>query len=159
MTWLTSPLLWLEVIVLALVCWCIYQFSKRSAGRKAVLRDWLAYTAIGVGLVVIIFVAAVYGPKKSPIDAKWIAFAANTVFVFGYALKIAWPLRTKPKFWLVVIGLVLMHGMIGWAAFSRVERVPLVWYIPADIAEIWVALIAIQWACRAPLPPMNKPSC
>ena len=155
MTWLTLPLLWFEIIVLALVSWCIYRFSKRPGRRLAALKDWLAYTAIGIALVVV----AVYWPEKSPIDAKWIAFAGNTVFVFGYALRVAWSLRTKPKFWAVVVGLVLMHGIIGWAALSRVDRIPFVWYIPVDLAEIWVALIAIQLACGVPLPPMDKPTC
>src|SRR5690348_11667097 len=111
MTWLTLPLLCFEIIVLALVCWCVYRFSKRPGPRVGALRDWLAYIAISVALVVVIFVAAVYGPKKSSIDTKWIAFAANTLFVFGYALKIAWPLRTKPRFWAVIIVLVLIHGI------------------------------------------------
>jgi hypothetical protein len=159
MTWLTPPLLWLEIIVLVLVCCCTYRFSRRPRSRIAALRDWLAYIAISVVLVVVIVVAAVYGPEKSPVDTKWIAFAVNTVFVFGYTLKTVRPLWTKPKFWAVISGLVLLHGIIGWAVISRIERIPLVWYVPVDMAEIWAALIAIQLACRALLPPMDKPTC
>jgi len=159
MTWPTPPLLSLEIIVLVLVCWCIYRFSKRPGSRIGALRDWLAYIAISVALVVVIVVAAVYGPEKSSVDAKWISFVVNTVFVFGYTLKVVRPLWTRPKLWAVIAGLVLLHGMIGWAVISRVERIPLVWYVPVDIAEIWAALIAIQLACRALLPPMDKPSC
>jgi hypothetical protein len=159
MTWLTPPLLWFEIIVLALVCWCIYRFSKHQGSRIAVFRDWLAYIAIGIALVVVLVVAAIYGPEKPPVDAKWIAFAVNTVFVFGYTLKVVRPLWTKRKLWVVVMGLALLHGIIGWIVISRVERVPLVWYVPVDMYEIWVALIAIQWACRTPLPPMDKPNC
>jgi len=159
MTWPTPPLLSLEIIVLVLVCWCIYRFSKRPGSRIGALRDWLAYIAISVALVVVIVVAAVYGPEKSSVDAKWISFVVNTVFVFGYTLKVVRPLWTKPKLWAVIAGFVLPHGIIGWAVISRVERIPLVWYVPVDIAEIWAALIAIQLACRALLPPMDKPSC
>ena len=107
----------------------------------------------------VIVVTAVYGPEKSPIDAKWIAFAVNTVFVFGYTLKIVRPLWTKPRLWAVVSGLVLLHGIIGWAVISSVERIPLLWYVPVDMGEIWTALIAIQLACRRLLPPMDKPGC
>jgi len=112
MAWLTPPLLWLEIIVLVLVCWCIYRFSRRPGSRITALRDWLAYIAISVALVVAIVVAAVNGPEKSPIDAKWIAFVVNTVFVFGYTLKIVRPMWTKPKLWAVISGLVLLHGSL-----------------------------------------------
>lgn len=111
--------------------------------------------SIAVALVIGIVLYAIYGPKESRIDAKWFAFAANTVFVFGYTLKVVRPLWTKPKLWAVFTGLVLLHGIIGWAVISRVERIPLVWYIPVDMAEIWAALIAIQLACRALLPPVQ----
>jgi len=160
MTWLTPPLLWFEIVVLVLVlvCWCIYRFSKRPGSRIGALRDWLAYIAISVALVVVIVLAALYGPEKS-FDTNWILFAVNTVFVFGYTLKVVRPLWTRPKLWAVIAGLVLLHGIIGWAVISRVERIPWFWYVPADIAEIWAALIAIQLACRALLPPMDKPSC
>jgi hypothetical protein len=158
MTWLTPPLLWFEIIVLVLVCWCIYRFSRRPGSRIAALRDWLAYIAISVALVVVIVVVAVYGPEKSPVEveAKWVAFAVNTVFVFGYTLKVVRPMWTKPKFWAVISGLVLLHGIIGWTVISRVERIPLIWWVPVDLSEIWAALIAIQLACRTLLPPMDK---
>lgn len=134
------------------------QVSKHRGPRIAALRDWLAYVAISVALVVVIVVAAIYGPEKSPIDAKWIAFTVNTVFVFGYTLKVVRPLWTKPKLWAVIPCLILLHGILGWVAISRVERVPLVWYVPVDMGELWVALTAIQWACRT-LPPMDKRNC
>jgi hypothetical protein len=158
MTWLTPPLLWFEIVVLILVCWCIYRLRKRSPGsRIAVLRDWLAYIAIGIALVVAIVTFAAYGPKKSPIDAKWVAFAVNTVFVFGYTLRIVRPLWKKPKLWVVLSGLILLHGIIGCFVISRVERIPLIWYAPVDMAEIWAVLIAAQMACRELLPPTRKP--
>jgi hypothetical protein len=158
MTWLTPPLLWFEIVVLLLVCWCIHRLRKRSPGsRIAVARDWLAYIAISVALVVAIVIFAAYGPKKSTVDAKWIAFAVNTVFVFGYALKVLRPMWNKPKLWMVLSGLFLLHGIIGWLVISRVERIPLIWYAPVDVAEIWAVLIAAQMACRELLPPIRKP--
>lgn len=158
MTWLTPPLLWFEIIVLMLVCWCIHTLRNRSPGsRIAVVRDWLAYIAISVALVVAIVIFATYGPKKSPVDPKWIAFAINTVFVFGYTLKALRPLWNKPKLWIVLSGVILLHGIIGWFVISRAERIPLIWYVPVDMAEIWAVLIASQMACRELLPPIRKP--
>jgi hypothetical protein len=43
--------------------------------------------ALAVAFVIGFCVYAAYGPKESPIAAKWIAFALNTVIVFGFALK------------------------------------------------------------------------
>jgi len=158
MPWLTSPLLWLKIVVFILVCWCIRRLRKRSPGsRIAALRDWLLYIAISVALVIVIVIFAAYGPKKSPIEAKWIAFAINTVFVFGYTLKIVRPLWKKPKLWAVLSGLVLLHGIVGWLVISRIEPIPLIWYVPVDMAEIWAAVTVTQLACRELLPPPNRP--
>jgi len=156
MTWLTPPLLLFVIVFFSLISWCVHRFLTRPGPRIAALRDWLAYIAISVALVVGIVLVAIYGPKKSPIDWKWICFALNTAFVFGYILKFVRPLWVKPRLWLVIAILVLLHGVVGLAVISRVEQIPTVWYVPADMAEIWAALIAIQWACRAPLPPVEK---
>jgi hypothetical protein len=158
MAWLTSPLLWFEIGILILVFWCIQRLKKTSPGsRLAVLRDWLVYIAIGVTIVVAVVIFAAYGPRESPVDAKWIAFAINTVFVFGYTLKVLRPLWNKPRLWMVLSGLVLLHGFIGWLVVSRVERIPLLWYAPVDMTEIWTILVAVQLACRELLPPIRKP--
>jgi hypothetical protein len=155
---LTPPLLWFGIVFLAFVCWCVYRFFTRPGSRISALRDWLAYIAISVALVVAIVLFAAYGPDKSPIDRKWIGFAFNALFVFGYTLKVVRPLWTKPTLWVVIGGLVLLHGIIGWVVISRVGRIPLVWYVPVDVAEIWAVLVLIQMACRALLPPMQKPN-
>jgi hypothetical protein len=119
--------------------------SKRTRMRRRLL-ELAAEVAIAGALVIGIALYVIYGPKEPAVDWKWIAFAVNTIFVFGYALKFVRPLWTKPKLWAVVAGLVLLHAFIGWAVISRVERIPLVWYVPVDMGEIWAALNIIQWA-------------
>ena len=136
MTWLTPPLVWFEIVVLALIGCCIYRFSRHRGSRIAALRDWLAYVAISVALVVVIVVAAIYGPEKSPIDAKSIAFTVNTVFVLSYTLKVVRPLWTKRKLWAVIPCLILLHGIIGWVAIP--ESSGFHWlYVPVHMGEIW----------------------
>jgi|SRR5919108_361321 hypothetical protein len=156
MTWLTPPLLWFEIVFLFLLGWCVHRFVSRPGSRIAALKDWVAYVGISVALVVAIFLAAIYGPKNSPVDWKWIGFAVNTLFVFGYTIKAVRPLWQRPRVWVVLTILVLLHGIAGWVVISRMEEIPTVWYVPIDMGEIWVALIAIQLACRAPLPPLHK---
>jgi len=58
---------------------------------------------------------------------------------------------------MVLSGLFLLHGIIGWLVISRFERIPLIWYAPVDMAEIWAVLIAAQMSCRELLPPIRKP--
>lgn len=159
MAWLT-PLLWLKIfkiIALALVCWCVYRFRKRTGSRIAALRDWLAYITISIALVVAIILIAAYGPKNSPVKGKWILFAFNTLFVFGYTLKAVRPFWTKLKLWCVITGLALLHVLVGCAVILRVEESPSLWYVPIDLAEIWLFLVTIQLACRVALPPLRKP--
>lgn len=157
MTWLTPPLLWFVIFVIVLLSSCVYRFVKAIRLRGiAALKDWLAYVAISVALVVALVLIAAYGPRKSPVDAKWIAFGINTGFVFGYTLKVLRPLWNKPKLWMVLSGLVLLHAIMGWLVISRVERIPLIWYAAFDMAEIWAVLIAAQMACRDLLPPIRK---
>jgi FtsH-binding integral membrane protein len=158
MPWLTPPLLWFEVVVLFLVCWCIHRIRKRSPGsRIARLRDWLAYVAISIALVIAIVVYASYGSEKRPISGKWIAFAINTAIVFGYTLKAVRPMWNKPKPLAALTGLFMLHGIIGWMVISKVERIPLVSYFPVDMAEIWAALIVAQLVSGERLPPIHKP--
>lgn len=119
--------------------------EKKSRIRRRAI-EFIIEVVIAVTLVAGIALYAIYGPKQSLIDGKWIAFAANTAFVIGYALKFTRPLWRKPKLWAVFCGLLLMHGMVGWSVISKAERIPLVWYVPADMFEIWAALIVVRWA-------------
>jgi hypothetical protein len=50
------------------------------------LLDIAAEVGIAIALLVGIAVYAFYGPKHSAIDAKWIGFVVNSLFVFGYVL-------------------------------------------------------------------------
>lgn len=156
MAWLTPPVLWFEIIVVVLVSWCVYRFKTRPGSRIVALRSWLAYIAISIALVVGILLYALYGADKSPVDGKWIAFAANSVFVFGCVVQFVRPLWPRPMLWAVIAGLLLLHGIAGWAVLSTFGRIPLLWYVPVNLAEIWAALIAVQVACRTTLPPMRS---
>ena len=156
MAWLSPPLLWFEIVVFALVGWCIYRFSKRPGSRIAALRVWLAYVAIGIALVVAILIWANYGPNhetRALAQWKWVGFVVNTLFVFGYTMRVARPLWRKPKLWGVISGLLILHGIGGWSLLSRFERIPLLWYVPIDLGEIWAALTVIQLVLPFSPPP------
>jgi hypothetical protein len=52
----------------------------------------------------------------------------------------------RPKLWEVLAILFLLHGTIGALVISRFERIPLIWYVPVDAAEIALFILAINWA-------------
>lgn len=118
--------------------------------------------ALAIAFVGGFCVYVAYGPRKSSLDWKWITFAVNTVIVFGYALKARRPLWRKPKLWLVVAALLLVHVSVGWSVIRRVESVPLIWYVPIVMGELSAVFRVIDWAftedeIARSLPPLGTP--
>ena len=121
-------------------------FAKPQRTRVAQrLLELTIEIAIAVALVIGIVAYAFYVPNESRIGAKWVAFALNTVFIFATALKQMRPLWTRPRLWGVSAVLVLLHVTIGAVMLSRVERIPLIWYAPFDLAEIQGVLLVFSW--------------
>ena len=56
------------------------------------------------------------------------------------------PFLKRSKLWAMVGGFLLLHGTIGALVISRVERIPLIWYVPVDAAEISVLIRVLSWA-------------
>jgi hypothetical protein len=48
--------------------------------------------------------------------------------------------------WAILAILLLLHGITGALVVSRFERIPLIWYLPADAAEIALFIKLIVWA-------------
>ena len=118
--------------------------------------------ALALAFVIGLCVYVAYGPRESPIASKWIAFALNTVIVFGYALKARRPLWRKPKLWLVITALLLVHVSVGWSVIRRLESVPLIWYVPIVMGELSAVFRVIDWAftedeLARSLPPLDTP--
>jgi hypothetical protein len=84
--------------------------------------------------------------QRPDLGLKWIAFALNTAFVFGSSLRATRPWLKKPKLRTVFAILFLLHGTVGALVISRFERIPLIWYVPVDAAEIAFFIQSIYWA-------------
>jgi hypothetical protein len=113
------------------------------------VRDFFLYIVIGVAVAALAIVLGVHQAKagqRPDLAFNWIAFALNTAFVFGSSLRATRPWLKKPKLWAVLAILFLLHGTIGALAISRFERIPLIWYVPVDAAEIAFLIQAINWA-------------
>lgn len=95
---------------------------------------------IAVALVVGIALYALHGPTRPVIEAKWVGFAGMTAIVFGNVVKVARPLWGKTKLWIALAALLLLHLILGWSVIRQFERVPLVWFVPATVVEVFVLL-------------------
>jgi hypothetical protein len=117
--------------------------------RSHRVRDFFLYIVIGVAVAALAILLGVHQAKK-PVSGpdlpfKWIAFALNTAFVFDSSLGATRPWLKRPKLWEVLAILFLLHGTIGALVISRFERIPLIWYVPVDAAEIALFILAINW--------------
>jgi|HubBroStandDraft_4_1064222.scaffolds.fasta_scaffold34875_1 hypothetical protein len=117
--------------------------------RSHRVRDFFLYIVIGVFVAALAILLGVHQAKtgqRPDLAFKWIAFALNTAFVFGSSLRATRPWLRQPKLWAVLAILFLLHGTIGALVISRFERIPLIWYVPVDAAEIAFFIQAIDWA-------------
>lgn len=117
--------------------------------RSHRVRDFFLYIVIGVAVVAVAILLGVHQAKTgqpSDVPFKWIAFALNTAFVFGSSLKATRSWLRKPKLWALSAVFLLIHGTIGGLVVSRFERIPLIWYVPVDAAEITFFIQAMAWA-------------
>ena len=113
------------------------------------VRDFLLYVVIGVAFAALAIVLGVHQAKTGqPTDFafKWIGFALNTAFVFGSSIKATRPWLKKSKLRIVLAILFLLHVTIGALVVSRFHRIPFIWYVPVDAAEIAFLTQAIIWA-------------
>ena len=113
------------------------------------LRDFSLYILIAVavaGLAILLGVHSAKTGQRPDVAFKWVGFALNTLFVFGSSLRAVRPFLKRPKLWAMMGGFLLLHGTIGALVISRVERIPLIWYVPLDAAEISVLIHVLFWA-------------
>jgi heme A synthase len=116
--------------------------------RSHRLRDFSLYILIAVafaGLSILLGMHAAKTGQRPDIAFKWVGFALNTAFVFGSTLRVMRPFLRRPKLWAMMVGLLLLHGSLGAVVILRVERIPLIWYVPIDAAEIAVLIRLLLW--------------
>jgi hypothetical protein len=100
-------------------------------GRPGKIKDGLLYMAIGVLIVISVWMFAIHQARTggSPnLPLKWLGFAGMTAIVFGYVIRACRRSWGKQKFW-VLLGLFFaVHSGLGVFVLLRVPTVPLVLY-------------------------------
>jgi hypothetical protein len=115
--------------------------SASSAGR------WLWYAAIGVCLVVAIFVWASYSPSKfDHRNDKWAELIILTAIVFGgYLWKLGWHYRKRARFWELYASLFLVHCAVFVPVFSH-GWLPIPWFAVLGAVDGMALAALIAWA-------------
>lgn len=119
------------------------------------LRDFSLYILIAVafaGLAILLGVHAAKTGQQPDVAFKWVGFALNTAFIFGSSLRVVRQSLKRPKLWAMVAVLLLLHGAIGALVISRVGRIPLIFYLPVDIAELGILIRG----CRGSLQELRR---
>jgi len=130
--------------------WSMFVADMPALNRRSHrLRDFSLYILIAVavaGFAILLGVHSAKTGQQPDVAFKWPGFALNTLFVFGSSLRAVRRFLKRPKLWAMVGGFLLLHGTIGALVIYRVERIPLIWYVPVDAAEISVLIRVLSWA-------------
>lgn len=98
--------------------------------RPRRLADFAAYIAIAFAFAGTAILFAEYN-----IDAKWLALAFESAFVFGTVIgfeRRRWRLR---QFWALLLVLLTAHLLISCIALGHIEKVRAVWVGTAFVIE------------------------
>jgi hypothetical protein len=111
-------------------------------------RDLVIETLVAVVLVTAFVAYLFMAPKGSRPNWDWVAFAVNTMVVFGFLIswfRHAWK---TAQYWVVLGMLLLCHSAACVFALLPVGHLPLIFYVVMNSAEL--ALFSrILWNSRA----------
>ena len=101
----------------------------------------LSLVALGAAVVAlaIIWASLVLVPKqyRQQLDWKWIRFSVVTIFFVCYCLKTYWRARRHALFWILLLGIFVIHFFGVGYLFYRGAGLPLVIFGPT---------VALEWA-------------
>jgi len=115
-----------------------------SLSPEAKDRVRLLLVATGVATVIVLFsvVTAVLAPQvyRHQIDWKWVRFTVVTIMFIGYCLKTFWRARKRLGFWVILLGIFVIHFLgVGYFYYAG-AGLPLV---------VFGATVALEWAMLA----------
>jgi hypothetical protein len=115
-----------------------------SLSPKAKDQVRLLVVATGVAMVAILFVLATAAltPElyRRRIDWKWARFAVVTILFVGYCLKTYWRARKRLGFWVILLGVFVVHFLgVGYFYYAG-AGLPLMVFGPT---------VALEWALLA----------
>ena len=106
------------------------------------MRDFVVYVVISVALVVAIAAGEISHPAW--LDWKWIAFALNTAVFCGYVVHWFQNVWRLPKFWLILLSLLVLHSVGFVLVLQAIEHFPLIWYAVLVPLELQAAIVVFR---------------
>jgi hypothetical protein len=106
--------------------------------RSNRLRDIFLYVMIGLLLVAVVSLYAIYqaksgGPPGLPL--KWLGFGGMTLIVFGYAIRYYKFLWASGRFWTLLSSFWVVHSLVAIGILVRVRAIPLAVYAVLTLIE------------------------
>jgi hypothetical protein len=94
------------------------------------------YIGIGLALVtaIVIYVQAV--GSKNELPFKWIMLFAETPVAFSIPIKSSKKRWRQPAFWLVLLGLFVLHCLGFAVILLKVNEWQGVWFVPSTVIEV-----------------------
>jgi hypothetical protein len=101
--------------------------------------------AIGLALVAGIVFWVIYVPERFWPERKWWGLTVNTVFTFGYSLRICRPYWRRDPFWRSFLGLLAIHLAALVTLLGIVGEWGLIWYMILSPIEIAIICPILAW--------------
>lgn len=114
------------------------------------VRDYVIYIAIALALLGLGFWYVERGGRDlSAAAMKWLGLALNTPILFWYAVRDYRQDWRYPRFWGIVLALLIVHLGLFSIVLMQVDRLGLLWFVLAIPFEIaGVAMVLLRFAYR-----------
>ncbi len=112
------------------------------------MRDLAIETGIGLVVVAVVCLSALYIQPGHGIDVRWFGLLGTTYVTFAYPIRTYCHYWRKHFFWIAIGGLLIVHLSAYVIVLLRVERWGLSWFVVITVLE-WQAIFPILgWACK-----------
>ena len=111
--------------------------------RRARVRDFALYVAIGLTLVLLVVWGASH-EISGDVVGRWGGLAVNTAILFGYTAKHHRASLKRGSFWFVISSLFILHLLLFVHVLQTFEGWRLAWWIIATPIEyVVVGLVLV----------------
>ena len=122
--------------------------------RRSGFSDMFWYIVIGLLVLLVIVVVAIWVPDNTMPSRKWGDFVFFTLLLFVFLLKIYWKYRGRSKFWLALGACLLAHLGVYLPILWRIDSLPSLWYVLVSPFEA-MAIAFLLWKLLR-IPPNPK---
>jgi hypothetical protein len=99
------------------------------------LVDYAAYTAIGLGVAILVLWSAETGVPRDTVE-KWGPLTAVTMLLFGSVIVNRRHLLRRWAFWGVLFAFLVTHLFVLIALLNAVDRWKAIWWVPVFPVEM-----------------------